>query len=66
MVQGTAGAFAKTKYIKPTPEWSAKTAKSYGYGRITIRGGHLKYQYRTIPGGHVQDEWNIIKDLNQR
>ena len=62
VVQGTGGAFAKTKYLTQ-PEWSVKRSSFNGYGRITIKGGHLKYQYLTIPGGKISDEWNIIKTL---
>jgi acid phosphatase type 7 len=62
VVQGTAGALIKGKFLTPTPEWSAKTSKSYGYGRITIKGDDLRYQFITIPGGLVKDEWHIIKD----
>ena len=51
------------KFVKPTPEWSAKVGKEYGYGRISIKGGHLKYQYVTLPFGKVQDEWHIIKNV---
>jgi hypothetical protein len=43
------------KYEKPTPEWSAKRSSSYGYGRVKITGGHLRYQFVTIPGGKVSD-----------
>jgi hypothetical protein len=49
--------------MKPVPEWSAKKFDRYGYGRIIIKGGHLKYQSITIPMGRVTDEWNIIKDV---
>lgn len=65
MVQGTGGAFIKTKYLTQ-PEWSVKRSSSNGYGRITIKGGHLKYQYITIPGGNVHDEWNIIKNVDPK
>lgn len=63
VVQGTAGALIKSKFVKPVPEWSAKSAKTYGYGRVTISGGHLRYQYITIPTGRVADEWHIYKNL---
>jgi len=63
VVQGTAGALVKEKFLKPTPEWSARRFQKYGYGRITIKGGHLKYQCITIPMGRVADEWNIIKNV---
>jgi len=43
VVQGTAGALIKGKFVSPAPEWSAKTFKNYGYGRITIKGGDLRY-----------------------
>ena len=63
VVQGTGGAFIKTKYLTQ-PEWSVKRSSLNGYGRVTIKGGHLKYQFVTIPGGKITDEWNIIKDVN--
>ena len=65
VVQGTAGALANSKYVNPAPEWSAKRAKAYGYGRITIKGNTLKYQYRTIPLGKVEDEWHIVKNFSK-
>ena len=54
VVQGTGGAFAKEKFLSQ-PEWSVKRSSFNGYGRVTIKGGHLKYQYVTIPGGKVLD-----------
>lgn len=66
VVQGTAGALIKGKFVKPAPEWSAKTSELYGYGRVTIKGGHLKYQYITIPTGRIVDEWNIVKNVTRR
>lgn len=62
VVQGTAGALIKGKFVSPAPEWSCKTSKQYGYGRITIKGNHLRYQFIAIPSGRVIDEWNIVKD----
>jgi hypothetical protein len=62
VVQGTAGALIKGKFVTPTPEWSCKRALHYGYGRITIKGNQLKYQYITIPSGRVADEWTIVKN----
>ena len=61
MVQGTGGAFIKAKYLTQ-PEWSVRRLSANGYGRVTIKGGHLKYQFVTIPGGKVQDEWSIVKE----
>jgi hypothetical protein len=66
VVQGTAGALGNRKFVKPAPEWSVKVGKEYGYGRITIRGDTLKYQYLGIPGGKVVDEWHIVKNLTKR
>ena len=63
VVQGTAGALVKGKFIKPHPEWSCKALQQYGYGRITIKGGHLNYQFISV-FGKILDEWNIIKDVN--
>lgn len=37
----------------------------YGYGRISIKGNTLKYQYVVIPSGRVYDEWSIIKSVNK-
>ena len=54
-VQGTGGALIDIKYVSPAPQWSAKKSSSYGYGKIKITGGHLRYQYVTIPGGKVMD-----------
>ena len=55
VVQGTAGALVKGKFVSPSPEWSCKRALHYGYGRITIKGSQLKYQYITIPSGRIAD-----------
>lgn len=61
VVQGTAGALIREKFIKPKPEWSAVRMERYGYGRMLIKGNTLKYQYITIPSGKVADEWSIVK-----
>lgn len=61
VVQGTAGALIRERFIKPKPSWSAVRMERYGYGRMIIKGNHLKYQYITIPAGRVADQWNIIK-----
>ena len=66
VVQGTGGALIDIKYVSPTPEWSVKKASIHGYGRITIKGGHLRYQFKTIPGGNIHDEWHIIKDIKSK
>lgn len=65
VVQGTAGALIKGKFVSPTPEWSCKRAMHYGYGRITIKGSQLKYQYITIPSGRIADEWTIVKSATK-
>ena len=41
--------------------WSLKRILRYGYGRITIRGNTLQYQFITVPSGKVVDEWTITK-----
>jgi hypothetical protein len=61
VVQGTAGALIKGKFVTPTPEWSCKRSLQYGYGRIIVKGSQLKYQYITTPSGKIADEWTIVK-----
>lgn len=61
IVQGTAGALSHEKWIDPLPEWSMKRISKYGFGKITITGNALKYQFVSILGGTVLDEWYIIK-----
>lgn len=34
----------------------------FGYGRITIKENHLKYDFISLPVGKVVDSWNIVKD----
>jgi hypothetical protein len=34
----------------------------FGYGRISIKGNHLKYEFISLPVGKVVDTWNIVKD----
>jgi len=36
IVQGTAGALIKEKFVEPPPEWSAVKFARYGYGSIDI------------------------------
>lgn len=55
VVQGTAGALIREKFIKPKPEWSVLRQDKYGYGRMTIKGNELKYQFITIPAGRISD-----------
>lgn len=55
VVQGTAGALIKDKWVTPTPEWSIKRIKRYGYGKISIKNNVLKYQFINGPGGKVLD-----------
>ena len=62
VVQGTAGALVTSKFLTPAPDWSCKRGMHYGYGRITIKGDNLSYQYITIPSGRIADEWTIVKN----
>ena len=62
VVQGTSGAYMKTKWVKPTPEWSAKKLSKFGYGRITVKGKQeLRYQFVEAPTGVVIDDWKIVR-----
>ena len=61
MVQGTSGALIRNNWVDPVPQWSIKRMLSYGYGRITIKGNRLQYQYISVGGGKVLDEWFITK-----
>lgn len=60
-MQGTAGALIHETWIDPIPEWSLIRMQRYGFGRITITGNALKYQFVSTLGGAVLDEWYLIK-----
>lgn len=62
VVQGTAGALIRERFVKPAPEWSVTRQEKYGYGRMIIKGNTLKYQFISIPAGRVSDEWTIVKN----
>lgn len=66
VVQGTSGALITTgkkdHWISPTPEWSLRRIRKYGYGQVTIKANYLKYEFISLPVGKVVDTWYIIKD----
>ena len=62
VVQGTAGALIRERFVKPAPEWSVTRQEKYGYGRMLIKGDTLRYQFISIPAGRVSDEWMIVKN----
>jgi hypothetical protein len=62
VVQGTAGALIRERWIKPQPEWSIKRMNMYGYGKIQIKGNTLRYQFISAVSGKVVDEWFITKE----
>ncbi len=62
VVQGSAGALIREKWINPKPEWSLRRMLHYGYGRIQIKGKTLKYQYIAAVNSKVVDEWFITKE----
>lgn len=61
VVQGSAGALIREKWIFPKPEWSISRQLHYGYGRIRITGNTLRYQYISAVSSKVMDEWFITK-----
>lgn len=38
-----------------------KRISKYGFGKIVITGNVLKYQFVSIMGGTILDEWYIMK-----
>ena len=61
VVQGTAGALIREAYVKPSPPWSARYENKYGYGRVEVKGNVFKYQFLSVKGSKVIDEWQIVK-----
>jgi len=62
VVQATAGVFTDSDYIQPQPDWSAARNDYWGYGRMTVNGTHLHYEFLHQEDNSVNDEFWIIKD----
>ena len=56
IVQGTAGALMKEKWIKPQPEWSVVRIAHYGFGQAHFySNGTFHYQYYHHKSNQIRD-----------
>jgi len=61
VVQGTAGVFTDHTFVQPEPVWSAVTSDHWGYGKMSINGTHLHYEFKKEDDYNTFDEFWIIK-----
>jgi len=61
VVQATAGVFTDSDFVNPQPAWSAMRNGYWGYGRMTVNGTHLHYEFYHQEDYSLTDEFWILK-----